>query len=167
MRERRKKARLAGGPTIDERRMYVRLPQRSVLRVREFNFTDEPPRYFDAHYKNISGGGVLFESPYALPVGTILKLELRIPGWDHLAPPPFRIESMTLLSSQPLGVLGEVVRVETVRQDRSYDIGVVFIGIEDEQRRALMRFVAGEFGYQIEDEPARGTRDGARHPKRR
>ncbi|MEW6368636.1 MAG: PilZ domain-containing protein [Acidobacteriota bacterium] len=167
MRERRKKARLAGGPMIDERRAYVRLPQRSIMRVREFNFTDEPPRYFDAHYKNISGGGVLFESPYALPVGTILKLELRIPGWDRLAPPPFRIESMTLMSSQPLGVLGEVVRVETVQQDKCYDIGVVFIGIEDEQRRALMQFVASQYGCGPEGEPARGSRERARHPKRR
>lgn len=143
MRERRKKARLSDRTVVDEKRSYVRVPKRNALRFREFNFTDEPPRYFDAHYKDISGGGILFESPHPFRVGSILKIEIKLPGWDRYLTGFYRQGSTTV--TEPFVALAEVVRAETVTQDERYDIGVVFVGIDEGHREALMRLVADHF----------------------
>lgn len=144
MRERRKQVRIKNNVTIAEQRRFVRLPKRNVVRFREFRFTDEPPRYFDAHYKDISGGGLLFESSHAFTVGTLLKIELKVHGWDRFKTEFFKPGSDS--GSEPLVVLAEVVRVEAVEQDRKYDVGVIFVGIDESHRDALMRFIASQFG---------------------
>lgn len=143
MRERRKKVRLGDNLSLPEKRAYVRIPQRHLLRFREFNYLDEPPRYFDAHCKDIGGGGLLFQAPHPFPVGTLLTMELKLPGWERFMTNPS--SGRPPEGAQSLDVLAEVVRAETVTQDQVYDIGVVFVGIEEHHREALMGYIADHF----------------------
>ena len=74
--------------------------------------------------KNVSGGGILFESFKEIPVGTLFDLVI------HLPTLPF-----------PLSAKGKVVRIEKTRPYGRYDVGISLIEILDEDRKELIRYL--------------------------
>ena len=72
-----------------ERRQYQRIPLEATLSFQELSFHkgDTPAT---TSYKDVSGGGLLVDSARAYPLGTLLKLELKVPGWgryqNHFGP---------------------------------------------------------------------------------
>ena len=74
--------------------------------------------------KNVSGGGILFESFREIPVGTVFDLAIHLPTF------PF-----------PLSAKGKVVRIEKTRPYGRYDVGMSLMDIAEEDRRELIRYL--------------------------
>lgn len=88
-------------------------------------------------YKDVSGGGLLVDSAKAYPLGTLLKLELLVPGWgryqNHFGP-------VQDAESRPLVALGKVVRVEQM-DSGGYELGVKFQNVYPDDLEALVKFL--------------------------
>jgi diguanylate cyclase (GGDEF)-like protein len=87
----------------EDRRRYLRIDLDRSVRVREldFNGSGQP----GCRTKNICAGGILFENPYPIPIGT--RVQVNMPAGKK----------------SPLVIIGSVVRLEQFAPDR-YDIGV-------------------------------------------
>jgi hypothetical protein len=73
--------------------------------------------------KNLSAGGILFESKYPIYIDT--KVQLRIP---------------TGIADEPLVVVGDVVRIEKFSSGK-YDIGISFLGVNNAARSELSKCI--------------------------
>ena len=119
-----------------ERRQYQRIPLEASLSFQELSFhKGESPA--TSSYKDVSGGGLLVESARAFPLGTLLKLELRVPGWgryqNHFGP-------VHEAEVRPLVALGKVVRVEQM-DSGGYELGVKFQNVYPDDLNALVKFL--------------------------
>lgn len=89
-------------------------------------------------YGDISAGGLLLSSTKELTLGTILKLEMRVPGWgrhqNHFGPPQDQ-------DNRPLVAVGQVVRIETLDAG-DYEIGIKFLNVYPDDQEALKKFIA-------------------------
>lgn len=74
--------------------------------------------------KDISAGGILFESNEVLPVDANVKLTLSLPGVER------NIEAIS-----------KVMRIEEIEFKKHYNIGVMFIDIKEEDRKELLKRV--------------------------
>jgi diguanylate cyclase (GGDEF)-like protein len=90
-----------------ERRRHRRLPPRSRVSVDSAG----GPAPVAAAVKNVSEGGMLVSLRAAVPVGSTVRLQIESPG------------------REPVGLTGEVVRVERVPggDEPAYDVGVRFL----------------------------------------
>lgn len=118
------------------RRKYTRVPLDATVSFRELSFHKGGEAEM-AHYKDVSGGGLLLESPHDVPLGTLLKLEIRVPGWGKHQD---RFGSAAENDLRPLVALGEVVRVEKL-DSGPYELGVKFCNVYPDDLASLMRFV--------------------------
>ncbi|HEX9081146.1 MAG TPA: PilZ domain-containing protein [Holophagaceae bacterium] len=119
-----------------ERRQYRRVPLEASVSFQELSFHkgEEPAQ---SSYRDVSGGGLLLESSRAYPLGTLLKLEIRVPGWgrfqNHFGP-------VQEADGRPLVALGTVVRLEQL-DDGGYELGIKFQNVYPDDLAALMKFV--------------------------
>ena len=119
-----------------ERRQYRRIPLEASLSFQELSFhKGEAPA--TSSYRDVSGGGLLLDSPRSYPLGALLKLELRVPGWgrfqNHFGP-------SQEADARPLVALGMVVRVEQLDAG-GYELGIKFQNIYPDDLEALMKFL--------------------------
>ncbi len=121
----------------EERRKYARVSHDSILKCERFTI---PPQDEKSTYKtkNISAGGILFESDKKYDLGEILKLEISAQGWDKYLVEFYKPDKLSI--SEPVKVLGRVVRIEDIGEGR-YDIGVEFAAIDEMHRKALARYL--------------------------
>ncbi len=88
-------------------------------------------------YKDVSVGGLLLNSPREIPLGTLLKLEIRVPGLgkhqSHFGP-------VQDIDTRPLVAVGEVVRVETF-EGSHFELGVKFLNVYPDDLAALMKYI--------------------------
>ncbi|HJV91446.1 MAG TPA: PilZ domain-containing protein [Holophagaceae bacterium] len=118
------------------RRNYQRVPLDASVSFRELSFHKAGEAEM-AHYKDVSGGGLLLESAHAVPLGVLLKLEIRVPGWGKHQD---RFGSAAENDLRPLVALGEVVRVEKMDSGH-FELGVKFCNVYPDDLASLMRFV--------------------------
>jgi c-di-GMP-binding flagellar brake protein YcgR len=89
-------------------------------------------------YGDISAGGLLINSAKELPLGTLLKLELRVPGWGkhqgHFGPAHEQ-------DLRPLVAVGQVVRIESL-ETGGFELGVKFLNVYPDDHAALLKFIA-------------------------
>ena len=74
--------------------------------------------------KNVSGGGILFESLKEIPVGTRLGLAIHLPTCSYA-----------------LQAKGKVVRVEKTRNYGRYEVALTLTEISDRDRRELIKYL--------------------------
>ena len=119
-----------------ERRQFRRVPMGASVTFQELSFHKggEPEM---AHYKDVSGGGVLLEANHPVPLGTLIKMEIRVPGWGKHQQ---AFGSPSEHDMRPLVALGQVVRVEQM-DEGDYELGVKFQNVYPDDLAALMRFV--------------------------
>lgn len=125
-----------------DRRKYVRLNEEDLLVCEPISVEMIEPHTCDKFYaftKNISEGGVLFESDTFFEIGTMLKLQIDIPGWDkieaELNPAP-RVHDQ-----KAFVVLGKVVREADISAHR-FEVGVAFMAADATQKKVLQKYVA-------------------------
>jgi len=125
-----------------ERRKYARIHEEDVLVCEPFDASalgGKIGKGRHAFTKSLSEGGILFESAQIFPIGTLLKLELDLPGWEKYKP-EFRKHD-ALPGRLPLVVLGKVVRIEDIGGGE-FDIGVLFVALDTGHKLALKKYVA-------------------------
>ena len=124
-----------------DRRKYVRIPAQYVLRQHVFSLSnignDDVSAYATAVTKNVSAGGMLFETESIYEIGTLLKVELDIPGWEKFKTEFYREDILS--RSKPVIVIASVVRVEVIEPNARYDIGACFVGIDEGHQLALAK----------------------------
>jgi len=87
--------------------------------------------------RDLSLTGVRFESDTEYPGGTLLKLELDLPGWEREKIDFYRSDTSEAL--KPLVVLAEV-RWARPEGDR-FEIGALFVNIDEWHRKALEKYL--------------------------
>lgn len=122
-----------------ERRKYVRLEQKHMLRHEKYVFQgrEEEAMFEESAIKNYSLGGALFESKAKYDIGDILKLEISIPGWEKYKNEFYREDKIS--RAEPVVILASVMRIEAIAPPGLYEIGVQFVGIDEGDRWALMK----------------------------
>jgi len=112
---------------LSDRRVYVRINYNINFRYKAYKSKEElskrkdVPEYI-AVTRNISAGGLLFESNELLPIGSFLELRLELPDGE-----------------KPMECLARVVRVAERVLDKKYEIGVCFLDISGAERVRLKR----------------------------
>lgn len=123
-----------------DRRQYIRIPVSCVVKFEEFFIDkDNPAQTQEVDVKDLSAGGILLQTPKEYSLGDVLRVELRLPGWERYKPEfikPGREEKQ----NNALLALASVVRVELLA-DGEYEVGIRLTGIDDGHRLALERFI--------------------------
>lgn len=89
-------------------------------------------------YGDISAGGLLLTSSKAIALDTLLKLEIRVPGWGkHQG----RFGPAQDQDLRPLVAVGQVVRIETLEAG-DYELGIKFLNVYPDDQEALKKFIA-------------------------
>lgn len=124
-----------------DRRKFVRITRTGAVKFREMNLPKELFGDEETVYRNISAGGVYFESPRAIPKGAVLSLEIDMKGWAS------RIEKNGVASfdNSPLKILGEVIRCEEVAPSSAYSVGVKFMYLDSRYQKTLIEFLKEHF----------------------
>lgn len=119
-----------------ERRQYQRIPMGATVAFQELTFAKDANPAQSA-YRDVSAGGLLLSSPREIPLGTLLKLELRVPGWGrhqaHFGP-------VQDLDARPLVAVGQVVRVEAL-DNSQYELGIKFLNMYPDDMTALLKYI--------------------------
>lgn len=117
---------------LKEKRRYTRFKENlpAVCRVIE-----KDAGLYHIFSKDISGEGVCLKIPEILPEGSLLELDISLPG------------------SNPLSFKGEVVwvketSVNTGRSARTFDTGIKFLEIDPGDREVLFDFLAVGLKYK-------------------
>ena len=119
-----------------ERRNYRRIPMGATVAFQELSFSTDPEPTTSV-YGDISAGGLLLASAKLIPLGTLLKLELRVPGWGkHQG----RFGPAQDQDLRPLVAVGQVVRVENL-EEGDYELGVKFLNVYPDDQEALRKFI--------------------------
>ncbi len=126
-----------------EQRKYVRIDRRYIIKCSPFSAKDflspSSADITEGLLKNISCGGALFESGAKYDVGTLLRIELALPGWEQFKVEFLKDDKTTY--SAPLTVLAHVVRLEVLIQNELYDIGACFSAIDEGDKWALFKYI--------------------------
>ncbi len=119
-----------------DRRQFRRIPLEAQVTFQEITFTRQPETGASV-YKDVSGGGLLVHSANAVALGTLLKLDIRLPGWgrhqEHFGP-------VADLDLRPLVAVGEVVRLEAL-EEGGFELGVKFLNVYPDDLNALLKFI--------------------------
>ncbi|HOX23037.1 MAG TPA: PilZ domain-containing protein [Elusimicrobiales bacterium] len=126
----------------NERRKYTRVPLQRLLKCEKYAIPrpDESERQ-ELKTKNVSGSGLLFLSKQKFQVGDLLRLELDLAGWEKYKSEFYKPDLTA--SGKPLVVLANVARV-VAQKDGGYEIGVLFSGLDDGHKMALVKFLRAQ-----------------------
>jgi hypothetical protein len=119
-----------------ERRQFTRIPLGATVGFQELTFSGVPEPS-QSVFKDVSGGGLLLSTPREYPLGTLLKLEVRIPGWGRhqntFGPASDK-------DARPLVAVGQVVRIEQMDAG-GFELGIKFLNVYPDDWAALLKFI--------------------------
>ena len=124
-----------------ERRKFFRIHEEDVLVCEPFDASVLGGSSLKRRHvvaRNLSQGGLLFESREPFEIGTILKLQADIPGWEKYKTEFIKVDALS--GRQPLVMLGKVVRVEDIGAG-NFDIGVAFLALDEGHKLALKKYL--------------------------
>lgn len=120
-----------------ERRGFFRLPRRSLVVHKALAFTPDHPTPGSGRLRDLSLTGVRFGSERAYDPGTLLQLELDLPGWQK--------ERIDFDGGDPEKALEPLVVLAEVRWTRpegdDFEIGALFVNIDEWHRKALVKYL--------------------------
>jgi c-di-GMP-binding flagellar brake protein YcgR len=121
-----------------ERRQFLRVAAEDVVLCEEYTIppSNDPP--VEARISNLSAGGILIISNHAYTPGVVLRLSLRLPGWEKYKQEFFKAAAPSL--SRPLTALGTIVRVDRIDSDM-YELAVSLSGMDNGHRQAVDRYI--------------------------
>jgi len=115
---------------IDERRKYIRVKSNFNIKI---DIDTKKIRHFFSNVVksiDISGSGVLFRYNKLVELGTIIKLTFLMPN------------SFDFFEGK-----AKVVRTEINPDNKTYDIGIVFIDLDEDDKDTLNYYVTKEEGF--------------------
>lgn len=128
-----------------ERRGYLRIQAKHILNHQAFVFgSKSDQKLFGGVIKNYSGGGALFESDIEYAKGNVVKLEIKVPGWNKFKTEFYKPGKTS--ASEPLIILATVIRCDAIDGTNKYDVAVKFVGIDEGHQRALIKQIQTSLG---------------------
>ena len=125
--------------TIIERRKYIRIDTKKFVKHTKFKlFAKDAEKLAESLTKNLSAGGILFQSDTLYLPGDLIRMEIDIPGWEKYKN-EFKKSALTH-KSEPVIVLAKVIRVE-IKSPQRYEIRAAFAGIDEDHQKALAVFL--------------------------
>ena len=121
-----------------ERRKFVRINTQNLLTCQIYTIPSSSGLQEDLCTKNISAGGLLFESKEKFDLNDILRLEINLPGWEDFKPAFYKPSDIS--ETRPLVILGKVVRIESL-EHKTFDVGVKIEGIDEGHHMALEKYI--------------------------
>jgi len=122
---------------VRERRLFRRIPMEADVAFQELSFGKEAQK-IQTKYKDVSGGGLLLSSPLQCPLGTLLRLEIKVPGLNKFQ--NLHFEKTSQFDQRPLAAIGQVVRVEAI-DDGGFELGVKFLNVYPDDLKALLALI--------------------------
>ncbi|NOY23783.1 MAG: PilZ domain-containing protein [Acidobacteria bacterium] len=119
-----------------ERRKFKRLPKSASLKVQVLAYKEQDAQDVTL-YKDLGGGGMLFESKVPYQKGILLKIQAMVPGWGGYIRNFKRTEDN---EKHALVTVAEVVRVEAM-EEKGFEVGVHFVNIYENDHRALIEYI--------------------------
>lgn len=116
----------------ENKRRYMRVDFIANIQVQIFSLKDKISA-MEATSKDLSTGGILFESDYPIDIDT--KIQIQIP---------------TGIADKPLLVIGTVVRIEKYSSSQ-YDIGISFLEIDNTAKNELSKCIIECIGEKNSD----------------
>lgn len=115
---------------IDERRKYIRVKSNFNIKI---DIDAKKIRHFFSNVVksvDISGSGVLFRYNKLVELGTIIKITFLMPN------------SFDFFEGK-----AKVVRTEINPDNKTYDIGIIFIDLNEDDKDTLNYYVTREEGF--------------------
>ena len=119
------------------RRKFHRIPRDSLLVHEVVEFPSPPDPRGEGKVRDLSPTGVRFRCERQYAPGTLLKLDLDLPGWEKNSVEYYRSDPDEAL--KPLVVLAEV-RWSKKAGD-GYETGALFVNMDEWHRKALVSFL--------------------------
>ena len=129
-----------------ERRQFARVRSEFILDIEEVDLrtelkiTQKEEEHLVGKALNVSASGLLFEMTENVPLGTMLRLKIKVPGWTKYLMSVFKTKRL-MRSSSSFKAIAKVVRNEEIKANEVYDIGVVFININANHKLALNKYI--------------------------
>lgn len=121
-----------------ERRKFLRVVSKRPIKHTKFRlFGKNSEKLTESITRNLSAGGILFESDVLYLPGDLVRIEIEIPGWEKYKTEFIKPGQVT--KSEPVTVLAKVIRVE-IKNPRLYEVRAAFVGIDDDHQKALTKF---------------------------
>ncbi len=125
---------------MKERRKFARMNKESLIEYKELAFSLKDNGYQKSNIQNVSGNGLLFLADTGFEIGTKLGLKIKIVGWDKEKNDFYKFDETAM--PEPLSVIARVVRIEEVKENELYEIGVEFVNVEPENWDALKKYIS-------------------------
>ncbi len=119
-----------------DRRRFERLSRRGEVLVKEYSY----PEQGEFHSARI-GGGMQIEAEEPFAEKALLKLQMNFTGWQRYT--TNFLKYFGSAANLPLVVLAEVVRCKAMGE-KKYEIALIFEGIDESHRQALILFIRKE-----------------------
>lgn len=127
--------------TTDESRQFQRRLKEVTVEVSELKYPLEKEATEITNIKDISPTGICFSSAILFKPKTILTATIHLAGWQrHKKNLSFMLDDTAI--GKPLTVIAEVVWSKKERKKKSYEIGLKFTDINDDDYQALKKFLA-------------------------
>jgi hypothetical protein len=105
------------------------------MTVKSFDTEGTHKKYVST--KDLSEGGLLFQSDVLIPMGVYVKLQFYVHDWEKHKIEFYREED---IEKGPFTVIGKVVRDELIKPG-CFDIGVEFIAVDVGHKQALRNYI--------------------------
>ena len=122
---------------INEQRKFTRINRSASIKHVKFHLGSDLKVPLRSLSKDISAGGILFDSAQFYDIGDIVRLEIDLPGWEKFKPEFYK---PPLGKSEPVIALVKVIRV-FLKGVGAYEIGASFVGIDDGHQMALTKYI--------------------------
>lgn len=120
----------------NERRQYKRIPLGATVSFQELSFS-KIMESANSISKDVSSGGLLITSTREYCLGTLLKLEVDVPGWGKHQK---SFGTASDKDQRALVAVGQVVRVEQM-ESGEFELGIKFLNVYPDDWTALQSFV--------------------------
>lgn len=125
-----------------ERRSFERLPRQFRVQLMPLAFADSRQPTLSTRCLNISAGGILLEAERFIQVGEKVQVRLFLPRLNKYHPSYFKVFESSV--DQNVLAVAEVVRCETKAPGHSYEIGIKFLDVYEDDWQALYRMLQAE-----------------------
>lgn len=131
--------RLKKPQNFKDKRRFPRISRNIDIEVSELTFPfSEAPVQKEASV-DIGGNGIRFTSSVPYEVKALLNLKINIIGWEGFKKPFSKLVNIS--SDACLTAVAEVVWCHEVEEGQSYELGVKFLNIYEDDYEALMRYL--------------------------
>jgi len=127
----------------NEKRQFQRIPETVRIAVTKIVYPLTAESAVEAVGKNISAGGICFAVPRPYEPGDLLSLQIGLTGWQrHKQSYAAVIDDEVALA--PLTAVAKVAWCRAASDTSSYEIGVIFENIYEDDFRALKKYLSSD-----------------------